>query len=180
MYILTTKIIFLDFDGVLNSTPFLEREGWFEGPLTQREHKFRCEHASSNVDVSDLRMIDRTKVILLNQIIEKTGAKVVISSSWRLGRNVDDLIDALEYHGFVGEVTSMTPELCGAIRGEEISEWMYDAMLLPGEDITFVILDDDDDMGTLRGNLVKTSMKYGLTPYDVERAIMMLNKNDDN
>jgi len=174
------KIIFLDFDGVLNSAPFLEREGWFEGPLTQREHKFMCEHASSNVDFSDLRMIDRTKVMLLNQIIERTIAQVVISSSWRLGRDVNDLIDALKFHGFVGEVIGMTPELSHAIRGEEIDSWMYDQMLLPDKDITFVILDDDNDMGTLRGNLVKTSMKYGLTPYDVERAIMMLNKNDDN
>jgi hypothetical protein len=173
------KIIFLDFDGVLNSSQFLKRSE-FAAPLTEREAKYRFGHPHSNLDTYDLRMIDHTKVMLLNQIIERTGAQVVISSSWRLGRDISDLRDVLVFCGFVGEVIGVTPELWNSIRGEEINEWLCENWGVGLDDDVFVILDDDDDMGILSGSLVQTSMKTGLTQYDVERAILRLNKNDDN
>lgn len=58
------KIVFLDVDGVLNCADF------FKTAQTAR-------------DLSP-REVDPYKVLLLHRIVEATGAKVVVSSSWRL------------------------------------------------------------------------------------------------
>ncbi len=53
------KIIFLDIDGVLNSRQYDAERGTAEG----------------NIDVS--------RLLLLKQLIDQTGAKIVLTSSWR-------------------------------------------------------------------------------------------------
>ena len=56
------KIIFLDVDGVLNSQDLLERCG---------EDK--------------LVPIDEENIRCLKEIVDETGAEIVLSSSWRFG-----------------------------------------------------------------------------------------------
>lgn len=61
------KLLFLDVDGVLNS-----------------------------MDNGDGDTIEDSKVLLLKTIIDKTGAKIVISSSWRLiDRDLKELTTVL-------------------------------------------------------------------------------------
>ena len=60
------KIIFLDVDGVLNCKSSKSRCGGFLG-------------------------IDDSKVKLLKEIIDITGAKIVLSSSWRYGWRRNEL-----------------------------------------------------------------------------------------
>ncbi len=74
------KIIFLDFDGVLNSQLWYIR-------------------TKGNREIDDL---DTEAIGFLNTLIKNTGAKVVVSSTWRLNKTVDELQEILNRNGFKG------------------------------------------------------------------------------
>lgn len=157
------KVIFLDVDGVLNSEKdLLEAKGKSE-------------------------LFDRP-LALLKELVESTKAKIVVSSTWRIGcsksgRNswygeeiFKTLTDRLaEYQMEVYDITPVINKP-GVQRGDEIRAWLENAK----EEIdAFVILDDDADMCEFTGtNLVQTSMKTGLLEYHVEIAKSIL--NDEN
>ena len=155
------KIIFLDIDGVLNNTKTRET---FE----------------------DYMFVSDEKILLLKEIIDKTDAEIVLSSSWRRGWQAKDnnprcahdevrLFDALELklteYGI--RLMSYTPHLWH--RGKEIESWL-DAWT--GEKIeSFVILDDmaKEEFEPNSNRLIQTSITVGLTESHVEQAIRMLN-----
>ena len=161
------RVVFLDFDGVLNSQPFLVTES-VKGYET----------------IGEASSLDPANVEHLNTIVRETGAVVVISSSWRHGRKLSDLRTMLESRGFVGQVLGRTPDFvpskkpgdwrtCGE-RGDEIQEWLDGASLYGIEVESFVILDDNTDMAHLKDRLVQTYMDCGLTDFYAQKAIKML------
>jgi hypothetical protein len=116
----------------------------------------------------------------LNRIIEASGAKIVISSSWRWANEGEDAKDYLIQWGVIGEVIGITPILetawkpenklwTGVPRGREIAAW-----LAANAVDSFVILDDDGDMEELLDHLIQTPFEVGLTEADADRAIEML------
>lgn len=142
------KIIFLDIDGVLNSHGWVHQHG----------------------DHTWLSMLDPDRIELLNQITKRTGAKLVISSSWRIFHGHTPLALLLQQAGVEGEVYDVTPTGHG-LRGREIQAWL-DAQ--PEQPEAIVILDDCKDMGHLMDRLVQTNGAKGLQPYDVWKSIEML------
>lgn len=129
------KVLFLDVDGVLNS------------------HK-----------TGGLYALKKKCLRLLQDIVESTDCKIVLSSTWRK----DDyamkrLRRVLSYRGI--KIFSTTPDLSGNIgniRGNEIAQWLDENKDLG---IThYAILDDDGDMqdSQLR-NFFQTDGMYGLT-----------------
>lgn len=52
----------------------------------------------------NFKEIDTDKVLLLNEIVRRTDAKVVISSSWRKLYSIEELIIGLKGCGFIGEI----------------------------------------------------------------------------
>jgi len=164
------KIIFLDIDGVLNSVESMQKN---HGKI-----KFS--------DIPDKKHID-----CLNHIIEKTNAKVVISSTWRTGISSIYMWRFLSVLGFNGDIIGSTPKL-DSYRGTEIMCWLkeHESKLVKYADSSwctwkepvesFVILDDDSDMESLLPYLVKTSNRYGLTMVEAEKAIEILNKGINN
>jgi hypothetical protein len=153
------KLIFLDIDGVLNSGRWLASIP-YKLLREQDPHVDRWVH-----------MLDPAAVRLLNQIVERTGASIVVSSSWRYALDFERLVQVLRAGGVCGEIIGSTPGGKG-IRGLEIEDWLnlshlsYDA---------FLILDDDSDMEPLAHRLVKTTFSDGLRREHVERAVEMLN-----
>lgn len=159
------KVLFLDIDGVLNTS--------FTKIFLRK----------------DLIFIEDSKLELLKQIVERTGTKLVLSSTWRHGyydlENNVDSVDASDYtalrdkfveHGL--EFFSHTPITNGAMdcRGEEIDTWMKS---WDGETIESICLLDDLNGCYLRpysGQLVRTSIQKGLLPKHVELAVKILNK----
>jgi hypothetical protein len=105
-------------------------------------------------------------------IIEKTGAKVVISSSWRIILSLSEIRSLLESRRFIGEVISQTPSVRtpNRIRGDEIQAWLDGN---PNVE-KFVILDDDADMGKFAPYLVQTDARKGITDTNVDQAIGIL------
>ena len=137
------RVIFLDIDGVLAPIRHWDRYGDLEPACVE----------------------------VLNEIVTRAGAEVVVSSTWRHGRTVAELQAMLEEEGFTGCVVDTTPTVePGAGRGEEIAAWLA-AHAVGG----YVIIDDHVvDGGALRGRLVVTHPGHGLRPADVPRAIEIL------
>jgi hypothetical protein len=140
------KVIFLDIDGVLNSTAFLTRqhEAGIELPWPE------CH-------------LDTAAVSVLNEIVAMTGAVVVVSSTWRIGVSIVWLQETLNKAGFKGLVLDKTVRLNKVARGLEIQEWLDTHKLAPGETMSYVILDDDTDMEHLYPKLVHIDDHEGLT-----------------
>ncbi len=161
------RIIFLDFDGVLNSTPFLSAnlgKGW--------------------KSAGEAEALDPANVERLERLVRETAAAVVISSSWRHGRNLPSLCAILASRGFTGRVIGKTPDFvpnndelskrhCGE-RGDEIQAWLDRAPDFGHEITSFIILDDASDMAHLRDRLVQTDSDTGLTDEHVAIATKLL------
>lgn len=145
------KIIFLDFDGVITSEPFT-RKCIFEH---RRENWF------------GLDWFDPDCVESLRMIIEATGAKIVISSSWRdLG--MPKLKKVWAENNMPGELIGTTP-IWVLTKVDAIKQWLNDN---PYEQ--FVVLDDSSlDIP----NLIKTDPFSGLSQKDVDKSIVFLNTN---
>ena len=150
------KIIFLDVDGVLNSMTFARRMRDEEGISIFRDD-----------------ILDRHCISLLKDIVEKTGAKIVVSSAWRrIPTSYSHLKEWLAEYEM--DVHDRTPYV-GGERGNDISAWFNRH---PGE-YRYVILDDDSDMTVHMDRLVQTSFHdRGLTRKLADRCIEMLSEND--
>lgn len=147
------RIVFLDFDGVLNSHAFVARR-----PI--EEHG---KHIG----------LDPLAIERLNRLLREASAEVVVSSTWRHRRDCAQLQTVLTEKGFVGKVLGKTPRYLKN-RGEEIQAWLYDAPNYGIEVESFVILDDDSDMAHLMDRLIKTTFDDGLLDEHVDRAVTML------
>lgn len=112
------RIIFLDWDGVLNVIP----EGHDEfGAIPHR-------HFVENLD----------------KIIRETGAKIVFTANMRLDGldKIREMWDKRKYPGCVLDITPVNSNIHG-VRGEEIDHWLQKHK---NQIESYVILDDDDDM----------------------------------
>ena len=145
------NVIFLDFDGVLNS------------------RRFRATQSG---------MIDENHMAFLHRIVEATGARVVLSTSWRIywdilpekcsesGREIDQIFGNYGIE-IIGKISD------GPDRAKEIRHWLDDH---PGVE-RYVILDDSPfGWGELAQHLVRTGgLVDGLDNRTAEMAIAVLN-----
>ena len=139
---MTRRVIFLDIDGVL-------------APITRWDR------------YGDL---DPACIQVLNEIVVRTEADVIVSSTWRYGKTAPELQEILEAEGFKGCVLDKTPTGApGANRGDEIAAWLAEHAVGG-----YVIIDDHADMGALHTHLVLTHPTRGLQPADAPRAIALL------
>lgn len=145
-----SRIIFLDFDGVLNS------RRWIVG-------------AGSRIPGA---RIDRRAVARLNDIIGATGAKIVVSSSWRHGQSPAELQALLDGFGLVGEVIDKIDERGPDFiqRGHLIRRW------LTGREVeSYVVLDDEALFDVLPSDrVVRTDFENGLIDEHVDQSIEVL------
>ena len=171
--------IFLDIDGVLNSHRHFKslNEDATPNPV---EFELACDIENlydppcpRSVILNSILHIDYKAVQVLNEIIAKSGAKVVISSSWRHMNPLEAIKRMLDFKGFKGEIIDMTSVDLDSweytCRGHEIQEWMDRNPV-----DSFVILDDDSDMDYLSGHLVQTSFSEGLTSIHIKPTLRVL------
>lgn len=151
------RIIFLDIDGVLNS---------FRYDMSKKE-------TDGNIDVS--------RLMLIKSLIDCTGAKVVLSSSWRShwdpeGNETDEIGREIEkVFNQCGIKLFDTTPLSGGNRSKEIRTWLSGR-----EEIeSFVIIDDIKfGWGDLDEYVVKTDYRIGkgLEQSHIDKAIKILMK----
>ncbi len=148
------KVIFLDFDGVLNYEKYVRLHSGFG------------------------LIIDPERMVLLKEITDKTGAKVVLSTSWRehwsndttkcdeIGSQINEIFSQYGI-GIIGKTTEERLP-----REEQIKKWLYEH----GETENFVVIDDlilEDEF--LLNHFVKTyNGRKGLQEENVKQALDIL------
>ena len=138
------KVLFLDFDGVLNS-----------------EGSFRMELRRKNRNVSD--SLSTVACSNLQYILEQDrDVKIVISSSWRTMHTMVELQNILNSYGVeAARIIGKTPKKLSSSRASEINMWLND-----NPNVTkFVVLDDDEDVLGVkdpRGHIFITTPEDGL------------------
>jgi len=164
------KIIFLDIDGVMNSeVDYLLAEA--KGDL-----KMAKEEAHE---------ISQRCMNLLNDLIQETGAEIVISSVWRYGETAESMQTMFDNKGFKGKIAGLTPSLGkGNLRGNEILQWIKDNEEYLGVKYyndfeSYVIFDDDSDMlYWQRENFIPIDGYTGLTHNKTYKAKWILGRFD--
>lgn len=150
------KVIFLDFDGVLNSVNTPGVYG-MDGPMLEPE-----------------------KMALLKQLVDATGAEIVLTTSWREHWSADpkecDSTGSRIRQIFAAcglRILDRTPEL-HTQREQEILSWLDGHP----EVRQFVVLDDRlMAHERLNGHIVKTSFYFGgMDGTDVRAAVKCLNR----
>lgn len=161
------KIIFLDIDGVLNSG---------------------FGNASHQGEIHDGSFIDEDKVMLLGELVQKTGARLVLHSGWRfwfdnsikpLRIESVRLTELLKKYGM--QISDMTPDFTteeirktkkfSLIKAKEILGWLEQHT----EINHWIVIDDLDLHNVLISqHQIKTRQTAGLTRQDIEKAEKML------
>jgi hypothetical protein len=170
------KYLFLDFDGVLNTMEYQTALQW------------KGERGYDDYGT----LFDPYVVKCLEHIINKTAAKVVISSSWRLD-GIDRMRELWKARLLPGEVYGVTPVLDELFfksldgghdtfsvipygtRGLEIGEWLRIHPAKDGLQYNYAILDDGDDfLLTQSEHVVITEPETGITEEIAEKVIEIL------
>lgn len=159
------KVIFLDFDGVLNSEGSFVYEDRRRNEWKLQGIKGPVNETLCNVCTSNFQMI-------LDKFPE---VKVVISSTWREMFSLDWLKDKLaEYRIDSSRVIDVTPiDHRKGDRGKEIQDWLD-----KHPEVTHYIIIDDNDWGirNIHGfyRFIQTSWETGMTVSHVEEAMEKL------
>lgn len=164
------KVLFLDIDGVLNSKEWCQAKNL--------DPNVPCDFVLCEVDPETVKHV--------NTILEQTGAKVVISSTWRLRRPLpqfktmlEEIDHILKKCGFKGEIIGATPNRfdrpngwADGERGHECMAWVSSHP----EVTAYCAIDDDSDFTVMMDHLVQTDWHHGLRAQDAEKAIEILGK----
>lgn len=159
-------VIFLDIDGVLNT----------------RETMMECFRRPASLHNYGpwLHPLDVNAVTRLNRITDATNARLVLSSTWRIGSEDEFLatIAWIAQQGVKAPILSRTPDgPFGAQernRGRQIEAWLHEHYKIVER---FVIIDDDSDMEPFESYLVQTDTWDGLTDDKAAEVIKFLQSN---
>ena len=168
------KIIFLDFDGVLN-TEHYQNLLYHEGKAWQDEYG---------------AYFDPVTVEQLKRIIDATHAEIVVESSWKyLG--LEAMQEMWKVRQMPGKVIDITPSsvsdswllsadlddvnpAIGHCKGMEIASWLSDHAK---PNTNYVIIDDEYViLDSQLSNFILTNPFNGITEELADRAISILNK----
>lgn len=167
------NVIFLDIDGVMNN-----QEDWLAKVDSETEefrgHRMFCDGAWQ----------------MLSQVCRETGAKVVLSSSWRMGLDIapdgtlvsrggpmsDKLLEYFSKYEIelIGKTTNYYDH-----RGRQIKEYVKNELKT---DDNWIVLDDEDvDIrGYVDKSLIfKTTFEKGLTDKHCKKIISYFKENTD-
>jgi len=147
------KVVFLDIDGVLNI-------------MSASYYSHRREYDGHKIEFHLLKRLEF--------LIERTGAMIVISSSWRN----EDFVDYINNHHnfrYLDNIIGRTPRDKHA-RGDQIADWLVthpevkDYIILEDE-ISDVVINDELESA----RIVEVDMNEGLSHENVMYAVKKLN-----
>ena len=152
------KIIFLDFDGVMDTE-------YYDYLLREADKPIADEYGL---------LFDPECVKNLKYIIDSTGADIVISSTWKDFMSYQEILDMWKYRGLPGFVTDVTPSTENHKRGDEIDGWLKECHT----ECNYVIIDDLDVSNFNEHQIPRLLIVNpfnGLDEYTAKRAVMILN-----
>lgn len=148
------KVLFLDIDGVI---------------LSGEELHARGNH----------RYLPPSKIALIQQVCDRSGAVIVVSSTWRAFDETPALLRMAGLQAAIHqewrtdqEHRSTSGLYVGEARGHQIKRWL-DAH---PETASYAIVDDDSDMlPEQMPRLVKTPFQTGIEQAHVDQLVTLLN-----
>ena len=153
------KIIFLDFDGVMDTSYY--------------DHILSKEGKPSNDDYGTI--FDPYCIQNLKRIIDETGADIVVSSSWKYMMSYQDFLNMWKDRGLPGFVTDVTPNpIDRRNRGDEIDAWIEGSRT----ECQYVIIDDLEANNFNEHQIPRLLIVnpfFGLDEETADRAIQILN-----
>lgn len=167
------KIIFIDFDGVLNSNQYMESERFKTETLGMADNEIMLlwQHT----------LIDPVALQALNKLFDQTGGAVAVASTtWRKKYSSQELTDMCRERGATFDFVDSTPNIYQTkmsqyvTRGDEIQAYLDSLLSKPSN---ILILDDRRDMGKLKDYHFCTDEEYGFTESDINKAIDIFNKD---
>jgi len=184
------KVVFLDIDGVLQ--PFDSSERYDH--MSPRDsdglnRKLLSEHGVDygRYSAHDVASVyydwDKDSVAQLKRVLDGTGAKIVLSSSWR-EPTLNRMLDLFRIHGLHDRFIDVTPILW--LEGLEGIQPRYDGLHERVVEILthleanphierYVVVDDMDLRAGLEGHFVWTGREGRLTREHADRCIRILN-----
>lgn len=158
------NIIFLDIDGVFNCQLHYESEQ-FNDYVKNGDKENQMEYYA--------HQICKKRIQLLNKLCEETDTQIVVSSTWRSSKTIQELQDIFNYCGGTFKILDKTGHCDCRTRGCEIHKWLYDNCMVHFgvnyyDFYRYAIIDDDSDM--LLGqqmHFFQTDNYSGLTPTTV-------------
>ena len=148
------KVIFLDFDGVIN-------------------------------DYMTINQINEYNVEMLKRIVNETGAKVVVSSSWKMpyqrnNRDIESFVNNNYYARTLKEngidIIDWTPYMRQqGIKDDQREQEILEYLKNHPEVIEYLILDDDYIIESLKEHEIFLDLSSGLRQKYVDPAIKILN-----
>lgn len=136
------KIIFLDFDGVMDTAHYDNYLNYMGLP---EKDKFGI-------------VFDPDCVRNLGRIIDATGADIVVTSTWKDFMTYKEILEMWEYRKLPGFVTDTTPT-CSRHRGDEIDACLEECRT----ECEYIIIDDMDES---QFNEHQYERLFVVNPYD--------------
>lgn len=151
------KLIFLDIDGVLNTGQHLTK--------LKIDHQPYADHYGP--------LFDPNAIDNLRKIVDATGAKIVITSSWRYIHGLAGLREMWAERNMPGSIHGVTPTDSFGNRGDEVKEYL--TQISGNTPPQYLILDDECEyVGDQIKRLILTNPLTGITPTIATKAIKIL------
>ena len=114
------KILFLDHDGVICLSTewggrFKKQKKWGGRKLSMSNGEVPLEYRFDN--------FNKKAVKVLNEILEETGAEIVVSSDWKLHCNLEEMGEYYESQGIIKKPLSFTPSLDDCSWNDDSFPW---------------------------------------------------------
>lgn len=159
------RVLFLDIDGVLNSTHWeQERAKLNHGMHRPPDGFFPLAPQHMRRKLWDL---DPKAMETLQGIVADYEFKIVISSGERIGESIEYFESLFRLRGCNfpnGTIIGMTPSLGTDHRGDEIEAWLQSA-----DPCQYIIIDDRSDFHQYqKPHWIQTDRKIGLQPWHHE------------
>ena len=164
------NIIFLDVDGVFNCQLFYNTKQFTD--YRDAKKSLRKSVKAKEIEQLDYysSQICRERISWFNELCKDTDSEVVVSSTWRMGKTIEQLQEIFDYCGGTFKVISKTEHL-GYERGVEISKWLKNNIKEETHGCKYfdfyryAIIDDDSDMLlNQQDHFFQTDTYSGLTP----------------
>jgi len=165
------RLVFLDIDGVLNSNKWINVRA---DALKKVEDDIMAGGdglTQAKLVFYDNYMIDPEAIEVLNTIIDRSKAAIVITSTWRVDRPIQAIATAFRRRGFKHShaIIGCTPEIPDKKRGAEIQAWLDHV-----DGVEAFVVIDDDFIAEFEDHQVRTDFNHGLTPDHVGLVLEML------
>ncbi|QDJ96453.1 hypothetical protein Xoosp13_267 [Xanthomonas phage Xoo-sp13] len=170
------KIIFLDFDGVINSVRSVVADQKCVNAL-QAKHAILAGHKIASG-------FDPVAVKLIWQICNKLDAYIVVSSAWRKAININDIrkIFHTEFGWSSGpdeRIIGVTGRHDNGFRGDEIQAWI-DSHTVGITNFQYIIVDDSYDFHDHQHKrFIQTDPYNGFSYENYSKALELFGSEED-